>query len=232
MHRRYHSPFIGRFLAADPVLDQESSSSPLAWNRYTYVNGNPVRNVDPDGRILTDVLDWVGYEYSRRAWAEAASAFTAAPSLDTGLTALARFAENTFDSGALLVPAVPAIFGIVGNWKTGAEVSKMLMHPKGNAFTLQGRELTFRPDIVLSGGRSGRNVKNMSGHPPNSIVLGSKGRVWIIDEKGNAVRDITGNRAKDVQPGSGFRTEDNPAAEEIDFLRMLDWVLGAGGGGP
>jgi RHS repeat-associated protein len=39
---RYYASWLGRWTAADPVVDQES--------RYEYVKNNPVRLVDPDGR--------------------------------------------------------------------------------------------------------------------------------------------------------------------------------------
>lgn len=43
MQARYYDPQVGRFLSVDPA--QESG-----LNRYWYANGNPVKNVDPDGR--------------------------------------------------------------------------------------------------------------------------------------------------------------------------------------
>jgi RHS repeat-associated protein len=53
MHARYYNPFVGRFLSPDPVLDLKSAlRNPQMWSRYSYVMNNPVRYVDPDGRLV------------------------------------------------------------------------------------------------------------------------------------------------------------------------------------
>ena len=45
---RDHDPIVGRFLGIDPVdVDPANLHS---FNRYAYVNNNPYRYVDPDGR--------------------------------------------------------------------------------------------------------------------------------------------------------------------------------------
>ena len=44
---RYYSPTLGRFLSADSVVPQPGNV--LAWDRFTYSYGNPVKYVDPDG---------------------------------------------------------------------------------------------------------------------------------------------------------------------------------------
>jgi RHS repeat-associated protein len=47
MHARYYDPNMGRFLSVDPVLG--SAPSPQRWNRYAYVENNPIRLIDPKG---------------------------------------------------------------------------------------------------------------------------------------------------------------------------------------
>ncbi|RMG41122.1 MAG: hypothetical protein D6719_09140 [Candidatus Dadabacteria bacterium] len=44
---RYYDPVLGRFLQPDSVIPDPSN--PQALNPYTYVNNNPVNNIDPDG---------------------------------------------------------------------------------------------------------------------------------------------------------------------------------------
>lgn len=48
MQARYYDPEIGRFLSVDPVTFAPDRLD--HFNRYWYANGNPIGNVDPDGR--------------------------------------------------------------------------------------------------------------------------------------------------------------------------------------
>lgn len=47
MHARFYSPLLGRFLSADPILGR--LRAPQSWNRYSYVQNNPVLLTDPTG---------------------------------------------------------------------------------------------------------------------------------------------------------------------------------------
>ena len=47
MQARYYDPVIGRFMAVDPI--GFSTTGPMSFNRYTYVNDNPYRYTDPTG---------------------------------------------------------------------------------------------------------------------------------------------------------------------------------------
>ena len=65
MHARYYSPNLGRFLSVDSVGGEVGSSQ--SWNRYSYVNNNPLNLIDPDGRLeVRAVYDrGVGIEQGR-----------------------------------------------------------------------------------------------------------------------------------------------------------------------
>jgi RHS repeat-associated protein len=48
---RYYRQTWGRFSTVDPVLDTARAiRAPQDWNRYDYVNNNPLARIDPDGR--------------------------------------------------------------------------------------------------------------------------------------------------------------------------------------
>jgi len=47
MHARYYNLNLGRFLGVDPVGGSVGSSQ--SWNRYSYVENNPIVMVDPRG---------------------------------------------------------------------------------------------------------------------------------------------------------------------------------------
>lgn len=58
MHARFYSPTTGRFLSPDPSLDiDHAMSHPQAWNRYSYVENNPIGKIDPNGRDAWDVIN-------------------------------------------------------------------------------------------------------------------------------------------------------------------------------
>ena len=82
--------------------------------------------------------------------------------------------------------------------------------------------LTVRTDIVLSGGRSGQNVKNLKG-PPNSVLKGSgqRQRIFVTNDKGEVIFDITRTRTKPVVPGQGFGRERAPTADELKLIDQL-----------
>ena len=52
---RYHVPGTGRFLTPDRFLGSARITSPGTWNRYTYVNGDPINRTDKTG--LDDICD-------------------------------------------------------------------------------------------------------------------------------------------------------------------------------
>jgi RHS repeat-associated protein len=52
MHARYYRPGLGRFLSVDPMPG--SLQMPQSWNKYSYVQGNPMSLVDPTGLYTSD----------------------------------------------------------------------------------------------------------------------------------------------------------------------------------
>jgi RHS repeat-associated protein len=47
---RYYASSTGRFMSPDPVGDWAASiDDPQSWNQYAYVEGNPLKMVDPNG---------------------------------------------------------------------------------------------------------------------------------------------------------------------------------------
>jgi len=49
---RYYDPSLARFLSPDTVVS--SAKNPQSWNRYSYVQNNPLRYVDPNGHCRVD----------------------------------------------------------------------------------------------------------------------------------------------------------------------------------
>ncbi len=53
MQARYYDPLIGRFLSIDPV--GFSPDQPFMFNRYTYVNNDPLNGNDPTGMACNNL---------------------------------------------------------------------------------------------------------------------------------------------------------------------------------
>jgi len=88
------------------------------------------------------------------------------------------------------------------------------------AITGTSKTPSIRTDITLSGGRSGQNVKNLIA-PKNSIVKGTGGRVYVTDDKGHVILDVTAERVKPVIPGQGFGPKRPPTKEELTWIEKL-----------
>ncbi len=58
MNGRVYDPEIGRFLSADPFIQDVTNSQSL--NSYTYVNNNPLSFTDPSGFFLKDLFKAIG----------------------------------------------------------------------------------------------------------------------------------------------------------------------------
>jgi len=52
---RYQSPMQGRFTSVDPLGRSASVINPQSFNRYSYLENNPVNLVDPTGMRLQDI---------------------------------------------------------------------------------------------------------------------------------------------------------------------------------
>jgi RHS repeat-associated protein len=56
LRARYYHPKFGRFLTPDTLVPD--LHEPQAWNRYSYVQNNPLRYVDPTGHFWEEIGDW------------------------------------------------------------------------------------------------------------------------------------------------------------------------------
>lgn len=87
-----------------------------------------------------------------------------------------------------------------------------------------GAARSLRPDVVLSGGRSGQLVNSLLG-PHSSVVRGGGARVFVTNGRGEVILDITVQRVKSVIPERGFGPKRPPTSEELDLLGK---ILGGG----
>jgi RHS repeat-associated protein len=55
--QRYYSPGTGRFMTSDPYFASGGAGSPNSWNRFAYVEGDPVNKIDWRGLYWCESLD-------------------------------------------------------------------------------------------------------------------------------------------------------------------------------
>ena len=53
---RYYDAALGRFVQADTIIPSAGDSK--SYDRYAYVNNNPVKYTDPSGHIIPEEIDW------------------------------------------------------------------------------------------------------------------------------------------------------------------------------
>ena len=52
---RYYASVQGRFTSPDPYSGSMNTLDPQSFNRYSYVNNDPINSVDPTGMMLSDI---------------------------------------------------------------------------------------------------------------------------------------------------------------------------------
>jgi RHS repeat-associated protein len=66
MHARYYNANLGRFLEVDPKTDiNKNLPNPLRWNRYSYVQNNPLNATDPNGKDTYEINRTIGAHTAR-----------------------------------------------------------------------------------------------------------------------------------------------------------------------
>lgn len=111
MHARYCSPVTGRFLGVDEA--QGKIADPQTWNRYSYVTGNPLRYVDPNGKeraeimLNIDVRELTSGKISREEYMARQNARGVGALIGVGLVV---GAVATPEAAAFLAVRFPALF--------------------------------------------------------------------------------------------------------------------------
>jgi len=231
---RYYDYATARFLQPDPT----SYSDGL--NLYSYCANNPVTFRDPTGlckELGRGALDrsWRNAAITVGATVVVGGIILACPAAGLVLAEIAPYLAvgGGVAGGLMLAPAVTG-YDYAGNdlsmYQRGESLSDAgftiggsiygASQAYGPAAPVSPGGPTLRPDVRLSGGRAGQNVKNLTG-PPNSAVRGSDGRVYFTNEKGQVVLDVTSTRAKPVTPGVGYGPKRPPTPEELDTINRL-----------
>lgn len=238
---RYYHASSGRFTTVDPIVETERSlPDPQRWNRYAYALNGPMRYGDPDGRSATLLGAIIGAAVGATRAAVQGASIRDIGAAAAGGAVSGAVVGSVIDTGGATLPiligtgALASTAGLgVENALAGRQTTigdaamaaaagasgVALGQGLGRAAVSQSRDLglSIRSDISLAGGRSGELVKDLVG-PPNSVVRGASGRVFITNNKGQVILDVTRQRVKPVSPGQGFGQKRMPTKEELDLL--------------
>ena len=153
MHARFCSPGTGRFLSVDPAEERQALKRPQKWNRYAYVENNPLAFVDPDGEESVGITQDILLQSRLRGeiTPEEHRAALAARAIGASVGAAGAFAilaapgtAALFGAGELLVPVAP----VVSNPNLQRVVRELFKSsdrlPGGTAGALRSEALTGR----------------------------------------------------------------------------------------
>ena len=107
MHARFFNPQVGRFLSVDPGPSVDMGH-PQGWNLYAYVEGNPLRYVDPNGEGLWDAVAGFGNAF--------------ASNLSLGLYRRAESGNPDFQAGQRLGDQAALVAGLAEGQQGAAAV--------------------------------------------------------------------------------------------------------------
>jgi RHS repeat-associated protein len=96
---RWYDPTLGRFTQPDSLIPEQSQGA-QAWDRYAYVNNNPLKYTDPSGHWLETAWDILNIAWDIHEIRQ-----------DPGN--LWNWGALVVDVGTALLPGVPAFAGVV-----------------------------------------------------------------------------------------------------------------------
>jgi RHS repeat-associated protein len=179
---RYHNPNIGRFMSPDPA--GADPTDPQSWNRYAYVQNNPLKFADPNGEYLETVWDVFNITLG---------VYSLKQDLTNGnyTNALIDAGGIIIDSAAALAPFIPAGVGFaIKTSRAGKAASSVLT---GSSLVKNTRII----NILKRGGRligkagSSEDIREVQGTLRDAERLFERlaeGGSVIIDKKATGAR--------------------------------------------
>ena len=220
---------IGRFTSIDPLFEKYAG-----WAPYQYSMNNPVNMKDDNGKEPQSKAETNPDYYKNVTTISGESVFKAAiQPIDDAKVAVMNLA-NRLTLGAFNIQPT----GLDGDLKTSGEILNASMSTLSVSALSVGiglvsgeakvaAELTIRSDVQLFGGRSGELVKNLVGPEQSVVKGGQKGTIFITNDKGQVIIDITKDRVKYIIPGKGFdktignKGKINPTNEHLELINNV-----------
>jgi len=221
---RYQRAGVGRFTSVDPVMTFDKSlADPQRWNRYAYARTNPMRWVDPDGRIPIPITGYLPF----MKWADKARE-SVSGALGDGTLALV--------ADALLAGILPknprelsdagtaAILGVAAPLNVGQAGRFADLASKG----VKGDKLTphHMPQVAAAFTNRAEGGALMLTEAEHQLTrtYGFNGALTAQQEVGMTFRDVLARDIRDVRGLSG--SQYNLGLRELlDYYRMNFPVL-------
>jgi hypothetical protein len=219
---RYYSPVLGRFVSADTVVPE--AGNPQAWNRYAYVENNPIGYTDPTGHKRDPSCGCAGL--SRKAWTLLARRYEQA----------AEVAGNSYRGTLneyLFAQAGQYHNLSEGNYiaaQTQGDIIEGALQPRLAAAGYYGDDVAIDTILAASGPDLGEGVTNWVG---GAAGAGTATAAITFSYKGGRYKNLQGGPGieKHHMPAdsvSPLSREDGPAIEMdmLDHRRTASWGSG------
>ncbi len=239
MGGRVYDPILGRFLQADPFIQQPENSQ--NFNRYSYVLNNPLNKTDPSGYFFQMLVIWAAeylattyaatalgsaLSYALTAYAyynTAQFALGAAQALDGGGTAMANFAGGVAKGMAKSF----AFYSIMGDPSEAATAAAGKVSSEQGATSTDGHS-TDSGGSVASPLQEGDGWVEY-GYDGSVTDVSGRGRVTVVHD-GSLFDDNTnysyaGGTTFEIDPMAGAITPVN-----LDFINPVGLVRALGVG--
>ncbi len=212
MHARYYSALQGRFLSVDPSLNMDRAMfHPQAWNRYSYVENNPLGKVDLDGRDIWDILTGASNAY------QSASAAVQPVAIGANSAALGASALPDGGQGVAQVAGVLDLTARTLNLATGTGTAlgnNGDTYAVGMAFSadlMTASEFTLTTALLAkSAGADTTKVVHFTNEPGAAAIEGSgELRAGSYVTKPSQVRGMNASQVEsrlEIGPGKGQRS--------------------------
>ncbi|HPU43471.1 MAG TPA: toxin TcdB middle/N-terminal domain-containing protein [Dictyoglomaceae bacterium] len=121
LQTRYYNPKLGRFITPDSLVSD--LFHPQAWNRYSYVQNNPLRFIDPTGHFWKEIGNWFENSWKYIVAGVAIGAVAVLTVLTAGTFAAAMgIAVGWVYGGVAAGMAIGGVVGGISAYQAGGDI--------------------------------------------------------------------------------------------------------------
>ncbi len=195
MGARYYDPVLGRFMGIDPVDFQEDNLH--SFNRYTYVNNNPYKYVDPNGEYAFLIAPVI---YTLTALAGALTVKTALDGGSLGQSMADQGGMNTIDG--VIDPTTQYTSGNMYSESQDQDSDSHDQADNDDSSSIPDApvgEAKVRDDNWFKAkGIDAHAEKAGMGDSRRNLAVDKKDNVWTVDRHGSGNPEYVG-RLKDLR---------------------------------